>query len=126
MLDHVYELISYGDLPSGRATEVRRVSNDYMPKFILPLSAIAIEERMMVKAGGATGQMIIRARIPDHIARSRGLDPVIDAPRNTWELWDAREATATIRALLGAAQVGADTVSDASPEISPSQPDFSI
>lgn len=87
MPDHIYELISYGHLPSGRATEVRRISEEYTPKFLLPLSAIQIEERFMVKISSTAGQGMMRVRIPDHIARSRGLDPTIDAPREGWEIW---------------------------------------
>ncbi len=89
MPDHLYELISYGDLPGGRATEVRRVSDAYTPKFLLPLSAIGIEERFTVRIGKIAGQCMMRVRIPDHIARSRGLDPQLDAPREGWEPWSA-------------------------------------
>lgn len=98
MPDHIYELISYGHLPSGRATEVRRISEEYTPKFLLPLSAIQIEERFMVKISSTAGQGIMRVRIPDHIARSRGLDPVRDAPRDTWEPWTHTPVPAPVAA----------------------------
>lgn len=88
MTDHIYELISYGDLTGGKATEARRISKDYVPSFLLPLSAVTIEEKFSAKIGQSASDIIMRVRIPDHIARSRGLDPVRDAPRDGWELFN--------------------------------------
>lgn len=118
MPDKIYELISYGDLPGGRATEARRISDDYSPKFLLPLSAITIEERLMVKIGQTAGQAIIRVRIPDHIARSRGLDPEIDAPRDGWEIWTFNPRPAPMPAVDQGLEEATQSDEDLDPQLS--------
>lgn len=76
-----YDLLYKGELPGGRAIEVQPFKgNGYRPKFLLPLKAVKILDKRVEPLGQVACCTMAIVEIPDWLAQSRGLDPVIDAP----------------------------------------------